>query len=88
MSLTACMLAQIERRAPGDVHPAETVQEGTQEPKQEEGMRLTPDVVLFLGAVALTVVLGAVLFPFLRRILREDDRARAAGRDRPGGGGA
>jgi hypothetical protein len=50
--------------------------------KHEEGMRITPDVVLFGGAVVLTVVLTAVFVPFCVRIWREDSPGR---RSRNGG---
>ena len=46
--------------------------------KHEEGMRLTPDVVLFGGALVLTVILFAVFVPFCVRIWRQDSASRRA----------
>ena len=44
--------------------------------KAEVGMRISPEVVLFVGAAVLTVALFAVFTPFMVRIWRTDAAAR------------
>ena len=50
--------------------------------RSEVGMRISPEVVLFLGAVVLTVALIAVFTPFLVRIWRDDAVTRGNGASR------
>ena len=45
-------------------------------------MRISPEVVLFVGAVVLTVALIAVFTPFLVRIWRDDAVTRGNGASR------
>jgi hypothetical protein len=47
-------------------------------------MRVTPEVMLFVGGAVLTVALFAVFIPFCVKVWREDSARRRAG----GGGGA
>lgn len=44
--------------------------------RSEVGMRISPEVVLFVGGVVLTVALFAVFIPFFMRIWREDAASR------------
>ena len=50
--------------------------------RSEVGMRISPEVVLFVGAVVLTVALIAVFTPFLVRIWRDDAVTRGNGASR------
>ena len=50
--------------------------------RSEVGMRISPEVVLFVGAVLLTVALIAVFTPFLVRIWRDDAVTRGNGASR------
>ena len=50
--------------------------------RSEVGMRISPEVVLFVGAVVLTVALIAVFTPFLVRIWRDDAATRGNGASR------
>lgn len=50
--------------------------------RSEVGMRISPEVVLFVGAVVLTVALFAVFTPFLVRIWRDDAVTRGNGASR------
>ena len=50
--------------------------------RAEVGMRISPEVVLFVGAVVLTVALIAVFTPFLVRIWRDDAVTRGNGASR------
>lgn len=54
--------------------------------KAEVGMRLSPEVVLFVGAVVLTVALVAVFAPFMARIWRTDATSRRSHGPSDGGG--
>jgi hypothetical protein len=50
--------------------------------RDEVGMRLSPEAVLFVGGTVLTVVLLAVFVPFMVRAWKADASQRAArGRD-------
>ena len=68
------------------VRAAAIVPDGPAEPpvgsREEVGMRVSPEVALFVGGTALTVVLFAVFVPFMARVWRQDaaDRAERAGR--------
>ena len=50
--------------------------------RSEVGMRISPEVGLFVGAVVLTVALIAVFTPFLVRIWRDDAVTRGNGASR------
>ena len=50
--------------------------------RSEVGMRISPEVVLVVGAVLLTVALIAVFTPFLVRIWRDDAVTRGNGASR------
>ena len=50
--------------------------------RSEVGMRISPEVVLFVGAVVLTVALFAVFTPFLLRVWRDDAVTRGNGASR------
>ena len=63
--------------------PIETVPvTGKDGQRSEVGMRISPEVVLFVGAVVLTVALIAVFTPFLVRIWRDDAVTRGNGASR------
>ena len=47
--------------------------------RTEVGMRASPEVVLLVGGVVLTVALTAVIVPFLVRAWREDAARRQEG---------
>ncbi len=47
-------------------------------PREEVGMRLSPETVLFVGGTLLTVVLLAVFVPFMARAWKADAAQRAA----------
>ena len=49
-----------------------------QAPRTEVGMRISPEIVLFVGGAVLTVALAAVLVPFMVRIWRADRASRRA----------
>jgi hypothetical protein len=62
-----------------EVDPGPAPVEGS---RDEVGMRLSPEAVLFVGGTVLTVVLLAVFVPFMVRAWRSDAAQRAArGRD-------
>jgi len=46
--------------------------------REEVGMRLSPETVLFVGGTLLTVVLLAVFVPFMARAWKADAAQRAA----------
>ena len=52
--------------------------------REEVGMRVSPEVALFVGGTVLTVVLLAVFVPFMVRIWRQDAAARAGRAPGPG----
>lgn len=52
--------------------------------REEVGMRVSPEVVLFVGGAVLTVAVLAVFVPFMVRAWRED-AARRTHRPPPGG---
>ena len=54
--------------------------------KAEVGMRFSPEVVLFVGAMLLTVLLFAVFTPFMVRIWRSDSASRRSQGPSEGGG--
>jgi uncharacterized membrane protein len=54
--------------------------------KAEVGMRFSPEVVLFVGAMVLTVLLFAVFTPFMVRIWRNDAASRRSQGPSEGGG--
>jgi hypothetical protein len=54
--------------------------------REEVGMRLSPETVLFVGGTLLTVVLLAVFVPFMARAWKADAAQRAA-RDKGDGHG-
>ncbi len=53
--------------------------------REEVGMRISPEVSLFVGGLVLTVALLAVFIPFMARIWRQDAPSRARPQ-RPDGG--
>jgi hypothetical protein len=58
-----------------EVDPGPAPAEGT---RDEVGMRLSPEAVLFIGGTVLTVVLLAVFVPFMARAWKSDAAQRAA----------
>jgi hypothetical protein len=48
--------------------------------RDEVGMQASPETVLLIGGLLLTVVLFAVFIPFLARIWREDAARRGSGK--------
>ncbi len=71
-------------QSPADGDPIEGVPSARGGEKPESGMRVTPEVMLFVGGAVLTVALFAVFIPFCVKVWREDSARRRAG----GGGGA
>lgn len=51
--------------------------------RQEVGMRVSPEVALFVGGTVLTVALCAIFVPFFVRVWKQDaaQRAQAASRN-------
>ena len=73
------------QHSPADGDPIEGVPSARGGVKPEAGMRITPEVMLFVGGAILTVALFAVFIPFCVKVWREDSARRRAG---GGGGGA
>jgi len=68
-------IARVQESDPIEVQPAS----GKDGQRSEVGMRISPEVVLFVGGAVLTVALFAVFIPFLMRVSREDAATRGRG---------